>query len=251
MRRHWPSDRDDRERSRLRHGDFLGESLFVNNPWRTVSQESIFSWPYSLDNDGTRRGWMVTRPLPTVPGYAVPLADGALEDCSDRELDALATQLAMGRPGDPVMVDMGTNTGVAAPAVIVGSREVELEDGTRLAWDPPHVDSGRSLLEPVTPIELHGVELILGHLQRLVESGKLTELEQQQVMAMADMIRTRQRRTEPGRSPRWKMIAAVLGAAAWVATVVPPAANEIADLAERIGWLSMAEEIRVNCEPAP
>lgn len=107
-----------------------------------------------------------------------------------------------------------------------------------------YVDAGAALLAPVTDGELSQVEVILAVLQRAVESDELTELQQAQVVAMADMIRRRQQSAEPGTTQRHEVVGPIRGALLWAMVELPQgvvAWSQIIGALHRANWGRLAE----------
>jgi hypothetical protein len=109
----------------------------------------------------------------------------------------------------------------------------------------PSIDVGVALLEPVTAAELGQVEIILGLLQRTVDADELTELQQHQVLAMADMIRARQRASTPDQTPRHEIVGATRSALFWMVDLPQGAVawGLIINALTRVGWTDIANTL--------
>lgn len=111
---------------------------------------------------------------------------------------------------------------------------------------PPPVDQGVALLEPITTEEYRAVEAILTELWRWIEVGNLSAGQQQQIKAMADLIRQQQLDTEAGATERWKAIGPARTALRVLAKDVPAVVGgwtKVIDLLYKVRWSRLAENV--------
>ena len=105
--------------------------------------------------------------------------------------------------------------------------------------EPPPVDFGIALLEPITPTEYGLVERLLAVLWHEAENGNLTDAQERQILAIAAMIEAQHRDAEPGQTPRWKMIGALGSGLRYLMKELPKDALawwKIHDLVAEAGW---------------
>lgn len=130
---------------------------------------------------------------------------------------------------------------------------IEFEDGsTRVdsIWRPPPdqevpFDTGVQLLQPITVVELRGIESILGVLERAIERSELSEFEERRILAMAEVIREARLEAEPGTTLRWKLIGAVRCSLRYVYKEAPKdflAWWKVTDLLSEINWTDLAQQ---------
>jgi hypothetical protein len=131
--------------------------------------------------------------------------------------------------------------------------EIEFEDGsTRVnpIWRPPPdeegpLDTGVRLLQPITVVELRGIESILGVLERAIERSELSEFEERRIVAMADVIRQARLEAEPEVTLRWKVIGAVRSSLRYIYKEGPKdflAWWKVAELLSEINWMELAQQ---------
>lgn len=121
------------------------------------------------------------------------------------------------------------------------------EQGARL-------DTGLLLIEPLTTGEFQGIEGVLDWLRSQAETYRLTERQQEQILAIAEIIRTNQRLAEPGSTPRWKMIGLISGALFHLAEQFPESVLdwiELSEKLEKMGWPGLAEAIEALVSTLP
>jgi hypothetical protein len=104
------------------------------------------------------------------------------------------------------------------------------------------LDIGPALLGAITVAELNGIERLLAELERLVEGSDLTALQEQRVHAMSAFIRDAQTETEPGVTPRWRLVGPVRAALRYVVRDLPRdglALVKFVELLGDIGWTNI------------
>lgn len=112
--------------------------------------------------------------------------------------------------------------------------------------DDPPVDVGIGLLQPVTAREVAGVEAILQHLWVAIDGGLLSAAQCHQVQAMAELIQEERRTTEPGTSPRWKLIGPVRTVLRYLAREAPRDALawwKLVELLDKLDWRGLIAEL--------
>lgn len=97
-------------------------------------------------------------------------------------------------------------------------------------------------MEPITVAEFTGIERLLVELERLVDAGDLTGREEQRVHAMSAFIRDAHSETEPGVTPRWRLVGPVRAALRYVVRDLPRdglALIKFVELLGDIGWTNI------------
>ncbi len=107
----------------------------------------------------------------------------------------------------------------------------------------PALDTGPPLLEPVTQTELAGIELVLAEVWRAIDNSSLTETQQYQIIAMAELLQREQQAAEPGRTERGGLVAVLRAVLRFILREHPDivlAWGKIVELLDRIGWAAIA-----------
>jgi hypothetical protein len=165
-------------------------------------------------------------------------------------------------PSDPLEADMAAalDVGLAEEAHLE-SRRSEIEDRLHhlgslrqdpedepdlLGEEPPvlRLDVGVHLLQPVTVLELRGVEAALTIIERAIDQVALTTSQEHRVRALLSALEAQRREASPGKTPRWKILGAAGTVLMAVAVELPQgiaAWPEAARILRDIGWPSIAE----------
>jgi hypothetical protein len=114
-------------------------------------------------------------------------------------------------------------------------------------WEPlPPLDVGVALLEPIGHAEYGGVEQLLGVLWEAAASDRLTEGQEAQIRAIAELIDREHRTTTPGEGQRWQLVGAVR-AGLFHLTVTAPAAvvnwPKAVEILKGIRWSEIASQL--------
>ena len=155
--------------------------------------------------------------------------------------------------GSSVAVPVNVQVEVAVEGVD-GPARLRFDDGSEVTYGLPKqgestaepLDTGLALLEPITERELAAIETVLSGLEREVEAGNLTPLQEQRVLAMADLIRTTQIEATPNETERWKLVGPVRAALRYVTRQLPRdglAWYGFARVLDDINWSTLAEEL--------
>lgn len=122
-----------------------------------------------------------------------------------------------------------------------------LVDGFASEVDRPDepLDEGLALLAPVTQREYATVESILAVLWKAADHEALTDGQQAQIRALANLVSSEHRSIEPGTTQRWRLVGVVRGALAHLARSDLPrnvlAWKEVVDLVTKVGWSQLAQ----------
>lgn len=134
----------------------------------------------------------------------------------------------------------------------VEALEVEFEDGSALRLDDSArrrgepLDTGFSLLLPVSPREMQGVERLLALLWDAAANDQLTEAQERKILSIAEMIGKQHRESEPGRTERWKVVGAIAVAFGYLLTEVPDGIVKWSDawgILTSIDWHTVASAL--------
>ena len=107
-------------------------------------------------------------------------------------------------------------------------------------------DLGIALLEPITTAEYQAVEAILTELWRWIDVGNLSAVQQQQIMAMSDLIRQSQLDAQPGSTERWQSVGPTRTALRVLAKDVPTVVGgwaKVIDLLYKVRWSKLADAL--------
>lgn len=122
------------------------------------------------------------------------------------------------------------------------AEEVATSAGSRPAAGP--LDTGSALLEPITRREYEGVEAVLSTLWEAVASGDLSDGHRAQIQALAEVIASEHRDTEPGHTPRWRLVGVVRSTIRYLAKADLPrnalAWKALLDVLVKVDWPNVA-----------
>ena len=107
-------------------------------------------------------------------------------------------------------------------------------------------DSDLSLLEPISAEEIAGIEPILEELWQAVHSRELTEAQQVQIRAMAELLKAQQMEMIPGQTERWKLVGPLRLVLRYLVKEAPRDALawwKIIELLDKINWSTLASMI--------
>ena len=107
-------------------------------------------------------------------------------------------------------------------------------------------DSGLSLLEPISEEEIAGIEPILEELWQAVYCNELTEAQQVQIHAMAELLKAQQMEMIPGQTERWKLVGPLRSILRYLLKEAPRDALawwKFIELLNKINWSTLANMI--------
>lgn len=127
---------------------------------------------------------------------------------------------------------------------------IEFKDDSEIeSWcGPLCVDDGAALLDPISAAELAGIEPILAELWRAIDGGLLTPAQEHQIIAMAELLRDEHSSATAEDTKRWKLAGPLRACLRYLLRHAPRDAlawMKIVDLLEKIGWSSLATELRL------
>ena len=105
------------------------------------------------------------------------------------------------------------------------------------------LDAGLSLLEPISVEEIAGIEPILDELWRAIYHEELTEAQQAQIRAMAELLKAQQIEMVPGQSERWKLVGPLRLFLRYLVKEAPKDALawwKLVELLTKINWSTLA-----------
>lgn len=108
------------------------------------------------------------------------------------------------------------------------------------------LDDGPRLLEPITAVELAGLEPVLAQLWLAIDNQALTAAQQHQIMAMAELLKAQQLAAQPGQTERWKLVGPLRAVLTYLAKEAPRDALawwKLAELLHQIDWSTLAGEL--------
>jgi alkylated DNA nucleotide flippase Atl1 len=107
------------------------------------------------------------------------------------------------------------------------------------------LDSGLSLLEPVTVAEIGGIEILLDQLWTAASRKDLSAEQERRVLELAHLILWQRNAATPGSTPRWKLVGVVRSAMVRLAVDVPIAVigNQTYETLSAMGWGHTAAEV--------
>ena len=106
------------------------------------------------------------------------------------------------------------------------------------AWD-----AGLSLLQPISVEEIAGTEPILEELWRAIHHEELTEAQQAQIRAMAELLKAQHMEMVPGQTARWKLVGPMRLFLRYLAKEAPRDALawwKLVELLTKINWSTLA-----------
>lgn len=109
-------------------------------------------------------------------------------------------------------------------------------------------DTGLSLLEPISIEEIAGIEPILEELWKAVYNEELTEAQQAQIRAMAELLKVQQVEMIPGQTERWKLVGPLISVLRYLIKEVPRDALawwKFVEILTKINWPTLASMIPV------
>jgi hypothetical protein len=125
----------------------------------------------------------------------------------------------------------------------------ELRRDLRIDEDPPApsdspLDVGANLALPISVTEVATIEVVLLELWRAVDAERLTDGQQRQIMAMAEMIEAQRRATEPAVSEREGLVTTVKAALVYLRRDFPAEAiqwSAVIALLTNANWSGLAD----------
>lgn len=108
------------------------------------------------------------------------------------------------------------------------------------------LDQGAALLEPITAVELAGIERVLSVLEQQVRDGDLDQFIERRVLAIADIIRAERVAATPEVTERWVLVGPVRAALRYVLRDLPRdglALVKFAEILAAINWHQLASSL--------
>jgi hypothetical protein len=150
--------------------------------------------------------------------------------------------------GDVLVVTARGQSQRFSPDELSRAVEFSADEVQHQSDDGGALDTGRSLLEPVSRKEIAGLESILAELWRAIDRDELNDIHRAQVLAMADLLKAQQLDATPGTTERWRVVGPVRAILKYLLKEVPKDALawwKLIELLGKIHWSALAHELRL------
>ena len=183
-----------------------------------------------------------------VPSYGVVTNDrGFAEWCLSGggnlvEVDFNEDSLAIKSQGQTQVFAIGDVDGAAVYAadMVKPPSDQDQQDHNSVAVA---LDTGSALLEPITLKEFRGTESILSELWQAIDNDELSETQQHQIIAMAQLLESGRDATTPNGTERWILVALFRSVFTYLLEHFPQIASlwvKLEEILNEIGWMVTA-----------